>query len=488
MNKLNILLLVAFFSLATTSTTMASGEKLKLSWRERREQSKAEQTEEREKIKKSHGSKVTPPIEEESIASVEDETEEITPSPSQEFDSMAYLKSLTLDFSADQIDSLLAVWRERSNMDQYNNFFENFIAIPEDDIELEVNVGSIPDSVLSRRLMDLVSPINLPYNSIVKSYISRYINTKYGTINRIMSLSQYYFPMIEEELIKRDLPVELRAMAVIESALSSTVMSKAGAVGLWQFMPSTGKSYGLEINSLVDERCDPEKSTYAACSFMSDLYKIYNDWSLAIAAYNCGPGNVNKALARAGVKEGGTFWDIYYYLPRETRGYVPAFIGATYAYAYHQLHGIEFLESPLPLATDTIQINRLMHLGQVSETLEIPIEVLRDLNPQYRKDIIPATTKDYSLRLPQRYVTKYIENEAEIHAKDSTYLKQYIDPAVVKKAQSTMGGTVHIVRNGENLGSIARKYRVTIKQIMTWNGLRNANKISIGQRLRIEGR
>ncbi len=477
MNKLNILL-VALFSFATISTTTAGGEKL--SWREKREQAK----EERESSKKSHGGKVTPPILEQTPIQ-DPQPEEIE--PQEPFDSIAYFKSLTLDFSADQIDSLLAVWRERSQVDQYSNFFENFIALPEEG-GIEVNVSSIPDSVLSRRLMDLVSPINLPYNSIVKSYISRYINTKYGTINRIMSLSQYYFPMFEEELIKQDLPVELRAMAVIESALSSTVMSKAGAVGLWQFMPSTGKSYGLEINSLVDERCDPEKSTLAACAFMSDLYKIYNDWSLAIAAYNCGPGNVNKALARAGVKEGGTFWDIYYYLPRETRGYVPAFIGATYAYAYHQLHGIEFLESPLPLATDTIQINRLMHLGQVAETLELPIEVLRDLNPQYRKDIIPATTKEYSLRLPQRYVTKYIENEADIHAKDSTYLKQYIDPAVVKKAQSTMGGAIHIVRSGENLGSIARKYRVTVKQIMSWNGLRNANKISIGQRLRIEGR
>ncbi|MFI3292846.1 MAG: transglycosylase SLT domain-containing protein [Rikenellaceae bacterium] len=481
MNKLNIFL-VAFLTIATIPTTIASGEKL--SWREKRELAKEERAEEHKKSKNSHGGKVTPPPVEESEAVVSESSEEVEP---KEFDSVAYRKSLTLDFTIDQIDSLLAVWRERSKMDQYSNFFENFIAIPTEG-DVEVDISSIPDSVLSRRLMDLVSPINLPYNSIVKSYISRYINTRYGTINRIMSLSQYYFPMVEEELINHGLPVELRAMPVIESALSSTAVSKAGAVGLWQFMPSTGKSYGLEINSLVDERCHPEEATKAACAFMSDLYDIYNDWSLAIAAYNCGPGNVNKALARAGIKEGGTFWDIYYYLPRETRGYVPAFIGATYAYAYHKLHGVEFLESPLPLATDTIQVNKLMHLGQVAETLEIPIEVLRDLNPQYRKDIIPATTKEYSLRLPQRYVTKYIENEAEIHAKDSTYLKQYIDPVVVKKAQSDMGNTIHTVRSGETLGAIARKYRVTVRQIMNWNGLRNADKLSVGQRLRIEGR
>ncbi len=471
--------MVALFSFAITTNVTAGGEKL--SWRERREQSKEARNTEAKASKQS--SKVLPPVSSNSSAQEDEKVEE---GAQPQFDSLAYLKSLTLDFSASQIDSLLSVWRERAAKDQYSNFFENFIAIPNE--EVEIDISSIPDSVLSRRLMDLVSPINLPYNSIVKSYISRYINTKYGTINRIMSLSQYYFPMVEEELIKSGLPVELRAMPVIESALSSTAVSKAGAVGLWQFMPSTGKSYGLEINSLVDERCDPDAATKAACRFMADLYRIYDDWSLAIAAYNCGPGNVNKALARAGIKEGGTFWDIYYNLPRETRGYVPAFIGATYAYAYHQLHGIEFLESPLPLATDTIRINRLLHLGQVSETLDLPIEVLRDLNPQYRKDIIPATTKEYTLRLPQRYVTKYIENEAAIYAKDSTYLKQYIDPVVVKKAQSNMGGTTHVVRSGETLGAIAKKYRVTVRQIMSWNGLRNADKLSVGQRLRIEGR
>ncbi len=403
----------------------------------------------------------------------------------REVDIEAYNNSLTIDYSLSQMDSLLSVWRSKSSAEHFSMLFERFVNI--DEQELKAPAASLPDSVLSRRLIDMVSPINLPYNDIVKGYISRYTSARYGTIKRIMSLSQYYFPIFEEALLRHGLPVEFCAMPVIESALSATALSPMGAMGLWQFMPSTGKSYGLEINSLVDQRCDVEASTEAACRFLKDLYAIYNDWSLVIAAYNCGPGNVNKAMARSGVKR-GTFWDIYYFLPRETRGYVPAFIGASYAFAYHKHHGIEYEPSPIPLATDTIRVNRLMHLGQISETLELPMDILRQLNPQYRKDIIPATTKEYTLRLPQRYVVKYIENQAEIHSKDSAYLKEYISPAVVRRAQSTMGNTVHVVKSGDTLGAIARKYRVSVRQIMSWNGMRNADKISIGQKLRIEGR
>lgn len=304
-----------------------------------------------------------------------------------------------------------------------------------------------------------------------------------------MSLSRYYFPLIEEELIKAGLPVELRALPIIESALSTTATSPMGAVGLWQFMPATGKSYGLEINSFVDERRDPVLATKAAVHFLKDLYNIYHDWTLAIAAYNCGPGNVNKAIARAG--GGKTFWDIYDYLPRETRGYVPAFVGASYAYAYHQQHGITSENPPMPLATDTIRINRLLHLGQVAEVLNIPIETLRTLNPQYKMDIIPATIKNYTLTLPQQYVSQYITHEEEIHKLDSAYLKEYIDPGNIKKkiiADQTPAYTTYTVKKGDTLGAIARRYRVTTAQIMKWNKLKNANKLRIGQKLRIQTR
>ena len=392
------------------------------------------------------------------------------------------VSDMTPDFTPEQTDSLLAVWRERQRQDAYSEFFKQYIL--EDST---VVADTTPDSVYARRLLDLASPIQFPYNSIVKGYINRYTNSRYGTISRILGMSQYYFPLIEDELLKEELPVELRALPIIESALSTTAVSPMGAVGLWQFMPSTGKSYGLEVNSLVDERRDPVRSTQAACRYLKDLYAIYNDWSLAIAAYNCGPGNVNKAIARSG-GNGRTFWDIYDYLPRETRGYVPAFIGASYAYAYHRQHGIELTESPIPLATDTIRIDRLMHLGQIASTIDVPIETLRQLNPQYKLDIIPATTKPYTLVLPQRNITQYIANEPAIFAKDSAYLKEYINPANIDKKRQERSGTVYVVKKGDTLGAIARRYRVTTAQLMRWNGIKNAHKLRLGQRIRIEGR
>lgn len=390
------------------------------------------------------------------------------------------VNDITLGLTAEQADSLLAEWRERQRQDAFNEFFRHYIL--EDST---VIADQTPDSVYARRLLDLASPIQLPFNSIVKGYINRYVDPRSGTISRILGMSQYYFPIIEEELLRAGLPVELRALPIIESALSPTAVSPMGAVGLWQFMPTTGKSYGLEINSLVDERRDPHRATEAACRFLKDLYSIYNDWTLAIAAYNCGPGNVNKALARSG---GKTFWEIYDYLPRETRGYVPAFIGATYAYAYHQLHDIEPTEAPIPLSVDTLHINRLMHLNQISSTIDLPLETLRQLNPQYKLDIIPATTKCYTLVLPQRNISEYIAHETEIQAKDSMYLKEYINPANIDKKKKEPSGTIYIVKKGDTLGAIARRYRVTTSQLMRWNNIKSANRLQIGQRLRIEGR
>lgn len=391
------------------------------------------------------------------------------------------------NLSPEQIDSLLAVWRERQALASYETFFNDYINLDSAAMATAAAADTTPDSVYAQRLKDLVSPISLCYNPIVKGYIDRYVRTNTGTISRILGLSQYYFPIIEQELIKSDLPVELRALPIIESALSPTALSPMGALGLWQFMPATGKAYGLEINSLVDERCSPVRSTQAACRYLKDLYNIYHDWTLAIAAYNCGPGNVNKAIARAG-GSCRSFWDIYDYLPRETRGYVPAFIGASYAYAYHRLHNIEPTEPPMPLATDTIRVNRLMHLGQIASTLNIPIETLRQLNPQYKIDIVPATTKSYTIVLPQRYVTSYIALQDTIFAKDSTYLKEYINPANLEKKLHEQRVTIHVVKRGDTLGAIARRYRVTTSQLMRWNGIKNPNKLRLGQRLRIEGR
>ncbi|MFR9650186.1 MAG: transglycosylase SLT domain-containing protein [Rikenellaceae bacterium] len=387
--------------------------------------------------------------------------------------------TITLSYTLPQIDSLINEWYELTERENFDRYFDNFIS----DDSLLVNVIG-QDSLYKLRLMQLASPIALPYNNIVKGYISRYVNPRYNTMKNVVALSHYYFPLIEEELMRYDLPVELRSMAIIESALSADAISRAGAAGLWQFMPATGKAYGLEVNSLVDERCDPFKATDAACRFLRDLYVMFGNWTLAIAAYNCGPGNVNKALTRAGLdKADGSFWDIYQYLPRETRGYVPAFVGATYGYAYHREHDIVPAERPLVLATDTIQINSIMHFSQVSDVLGISLETLRALNPQYRKDIIPATKRSYSLRLPQTYIAKYIENEQEILAKDSTYLKEYLDPAQVERAMKTPRGSIHVIRSGETLGGIARKYGITQRALMSANNIRNAHRIYAGQRL-----
>ena len=247
-------------------------------------------------------------------------------------------------------------------------------------------------------------------------------------------------------------------------------------------MPSTGKNLGLEINSLVDERCDIILSTRAACKFLKHLYDTFGDWALALAAYNAGPGRISRALARSGGAK--TYWDIYYDLNAETRGYVPKFIATAYAYTYHNQHGITPSATPECIASDTVTIHRTMHLGQVASTLGIPIETLKILNPQYKIDIIPAARKPYSLRLPTNYITQFIEHQEEIYSKDSLYLKEYINPANLDKKRAEGLGYTYTVRNGDNLGIIAKRNRCTVKEIMRWNKLKST-VIRPGQKLRI---
>lgn len=394
------------------------------------------------------------------------------------------INDLTLNLTPAEVDSLIACWKEFRKEVAYEEYFRHHIL--SDSVQI-IGKDSIAnrqrDTLYAQRLKDLVSTIPLAYNYIVRGHIDRYVDTYPGTMSRILGLSDVYFPLIEDALMAAEMPIELRALPIIESALQVNAVSRAGAVGLWQFMPSTGKSYGLEINTLVDERRDPIRSTQAAIRFMKDLYRIFGDWTLAIAAYNCGPGNVNKAIARSG---GKNFWQIYDYLPRETRGYVPAFIAATYAYNYHREHNIEKTEPPIPLALDTIHVNRITHLEQIATTIDIDIETLRLLNPQYRMDIIPASTKPYTLVLPQRTINQYIEREAEIMAKDTTYLKEYLNPENLDKKRLETRTIYHKIKKGETLGAIARRYGVTVNQLMRWNGIKNAARIREGQRLRIE--
>ena len=385
--------------------------------------------------------------------------------------------SLQLNHTPAEIDSLVEIWATMHQEQSNKNFFELYTI---EDSEVVQPV----DTLYKQRLLEMVSPVQLPYNYIVRNFITQYLNGRWSPLRNVLALSQYYFPIIEEELAAAGLPLELRYLPIIESNLSIRATSRMGAVGLWQFMPATGKNLGLEINSLVDERCDVLKSTRAACKFLAYLYKVYGDWTLAIAAYNCGPGNVNRALTRAG-ESCKTFWDIYDFLPRETRGYVPKYIAAAYAYTYHKAHNITPKNLPDCISTDTVMINRVMHLGQVASTLNIPIETLRDLNPQYKLDIIPATKKAYSLRLPTRYTSEFVANEKEIYSKDSLYLKEYINPANLEKKRAEGVGYFYTVRSGDNLGAIAKRNRCTVKELMKWNKLKST-VIRPGQKIRIE--
>ena len=400
------------------------------------------------------------------------DTIKVEPKPAPRID------TLHLAHSPAEIDSLVEAWTVLHQAQSEKSFFDTYAG--DDDTTENTPV----DSLYKQRLLDMVSPVHLPYNYIVRNFINQYLNGRWSSLSSVLALSKYYFPIIEEELHAAGLPLELRYLPIIESNLSIRATSRMGAVGLWQFMPATGKNLGLEINSLVDERCDVLKSTRAACKFLAHLYKTYGDWTLAIAAYNCGPGNVNRALARAG-ENCKTFWDIYDFLPRETRGYVPKYIAAAYAYTYHKAHNIEPKATPDCIATDTVMINRVMHLGQVASTLNIPIETLRDLNPQYKLDIVPATKKAYSLRLPTRYTSEFISNEKAIHEKDSLYLKEYLNPANLEKKRAEGVGYIYTVRKGDNLGLIAKRNRCTVKELMKWNRLKST-VIRPGQKLRIE--
>ncbi|MBO7116173.1 MAG: lytic transglycosylase domain-containing protein [Prevotella sp.] len=270
-----------------------------------------------------------------------------------------------------------------------------------------------PTEVFIERLSRMPTVMEMAHNNIVQNFIDRYCNRLRGTVAYILGASNFYMPIFEEALEAYQIPLELKYLPVIESALNPRAVSRVGATGLWQFMLATGKQYNLKINSLVDERRDPIKASYAAAHLLSDLYKVFGDWNLVIAAYNCGPGNVSKAIQRSGGSK--DYWHIYPYLPRETRGYVPAFIAANYIMTYYSLHNICPMSSRLPAQTDTIMVHKRLHLEQVAKVLDIDIEMLRALNPMYRHDIIPGDTEPYALRLPQSDINKFIEMEDAIY-------------------------------------------------------------------------
>ena len=372
-------------------------------------------------------------------------------------------------------------------------------------------VQQTPDSVFIERMQQLPYVVELPYNTIVRRYILRYLYHSPKQVAGLLQKEQYYMPIFQDILSQYDLPYELAYLPVIESALNPNARSHMGAVGLWQFMPATGKKYGLEINSLVDERRDPIKSTHAAAKFMNALYDVFKDWNLVIAAYNCGPGNVNKAIYRAGGKR--DFWSIYPFLPKETRAYLPLYIAAVYSMNFAAYHGISAKEDPLFVVdsvpadsvlfldlanlttseivpTDTIVTNQRIHLLQVAEILDIPLSLLRQLNPQYARDIVPGN-KEYAICLPLDKAGAFVMNQDQILAHKANELlhnrRTEIDlwqKTGVNGAYTVNGVTYYKIKEGDTLGGIAAKFHVSVKNLKAWNGL-SSDMIRAGKTLKI---
>lgn len=362
------------------------------------------------------------------------------------------------------------------------------------------------------RLKRLPTIIEMPYNDVVQKFIDRYSGKLRRSVSYMLGAGNFYMPVFEEALEAYNLPLELKYLPVIESALNPTAVSRVGATGLWQFMIGTGKRYGLEVNSLIDERRDPVKASYAAAHYLSDLYKIFDDWSLVIAAYNCGPDKVNKAIHRA--KGSADYWNIYPYLPKETRGYVPAFIAANYIMNYYCDHNICPMVTELPLKTDTVVVNKDLHLEQIAQVLNIDIQHLRNLNPQYRRDIVNGLNKPMTVRLPSTLVGPFIDQEDSIYnfKTDELLLKRSVvevnqeEPKVSRRSyyssrhrssathsksrksrsrKSKRGGRNVTIKSGDTLSEIAERNHTTVAKLRKLNKI-SGNHIRAGKKLKVK--
>ena len=381
-------------------------------------------------------------------------------------------------------DTLLTQWymHRQSNIPGREQF----------DMDSVVFTTDVPDSVLMRRLEEMNSFITLPFNETVKKFMILYSEKMPAKMSEMMGLAQYYFPLIEETFRRYDIPLELKYVAIIESAFNPRAESRVGAKGMWQFMYRTALSYGLRIDSYADERMDPLASMDAAARYFKDAYRIFGDWSLAISSYNCGSGNVNKAIKRAGGKR--DFWSIYEYLPRETRGYVPAMVGAMYAFRYANEYGLRPAPMSLPTYVDTFHIHKNLHFSQISEVLGIPLADVRDLNPQYYNDIVPGAHSDEVIRLPFNYSSSFLDMQDSIYRYKADILfatkvedgRETVNGRAVQTARpsATPQWVYYKVKSGDNLGKIAIKYHTSVRQLKSWNNLRS-DRIAIGQRLKV---
>jgi membrane-bound lytic murein transglycosylase D len=378
---------------------------------------------------------------------------------------------------ARDLDSLVSTWYVKialkQNLTEYHG---------------DTTLLQCPDTVYEKRISRINSIIFLPFNNIIRNHIEVYTIRQREKFSAVLGLRDYYFPMIEDVFDSYGLPAELKYMAVIESALNPEVVNRrSGATGMWQFMYSTGRMYGLTINSIVDERRDPVKATHAAAKYIKDLYQIYKDWMLVIAAYNCGPGNVNKAIKRSGNKK--DYWEIYYRLPRETRGYIPQYIAAAYAVNYYPEHNIVPLPLNIPVATDTIMVNKDIHLAQISEVMGIPLGELHALNPQYKTGFVPGSSKPQVLTLPMNHLGDFIDlNDTIRQYKPDIYLSKstrIADPTKSSYITTDIKGKtklIYTVQDGDNIGFISEWYRVGLSDLRNWNNIYR-NNIRVGQKL-----
>ena len=385
------------------------------------------------------------------------------------------------------------------NLDSLMNLYLSRTYLGDDECNMTDVNPTFDKEVYIDRLSRIPSVMELSYNDVVQKFIDRYSGRLRRSISYMLAASNFYMPIFEEALETYGLPLELKYLPVIESALKPKAVSRVGATGLWQFMLATGKMYGLQVNSLVDERRDPVKSSYAAAHFLSDLYKIFGDWNLVIAAYNCGPENINKAIRRSGGER--DYWRIYPYLPKETRGYVPAFIAANYIMTYYCDHNICPMTSRLPAKTDTVMVNRNIHLQQVASVCGIDIEQLRTLNPSYRKDIVPGSSELSCLRLPITEMGKFIDlqdsvynyradlylnkrTEVSVNDDTPTYQSSKRSSKRSKSSKSRRGSKTVTVRKGMTLSHIAAQNGTTVKKLQQLNGIKGTN-IRAGRKIRV---
>ena len=377
--------------------------------------------------------------------------------------------------------------KELSNSDLFFQMSEDVAATPTD-----VDYSELPTEVLKERLRKLneKTPFNVEYNPVLEQVIKSFLKNRRSSLERLMSLSDYYFPMFEQEMSNQKIPLEMKYLAIIESALNPKARSRAGATGLWQFMYATGESYGLEVNNYVDERSDPVRSTKAAAKYLNELYKIFGDWDLTLAAYNSGPGNVTKAIRRSNGKT--NYWNLRPYLPRETAGYVPAFLATLYIFEYAKEHGFKPQKRANHLfQTDTIRVKQAIPFKDIAEITGMDVQDIQFFNPSYQLDVVPYVEgRNYAVRLPISEIGKFVSNEQAIYnyLNEQKAQREQILPEVAKGEQYAGGKstkkTIYTVKKGDNLGKIASRHGVSINNLKRWNRMKS-NKVRVGQRLSI---